>query len=156
MTRWWRWLFDDLGNKGLAVALAAGVWWLMQVKIELRQEHSFLVVATHSGAAPSPQELHNTVRIQVPEGWKLVTPAPGSQLRFVFYGTRAQLNHFFGSYCTAAYRPPQPPEQATSFEDIMEAGELDWMRSREAQQLLDVDDVYQNELRLELVRAVHE
>lgn len=122
--------FRDMGRKLLALALAFALWWTVRDSITVEQSLDLRVVE-----APAGQEgAGGLLVVDVPEGWVLVEPAPGENVRLQLRGPRNDVEAFLPS-ARATYRPAVDParQEITRQEDALD---LAWARSDLAEFLL--------------------
>ncbi len=125
--------FHDLGRKGLALGLGLVLWFWADNRVTQKQGHSFKIVTGDEVTAPE----NNTIQVQVPPGWILVAPKPGSNIQVLFEGPRSTLENFFKSQCAASYRAEFSAEQEVSiFQVPLRPRDLSWQRPQDAQVLL--------------------
>lgn len=121
-------------RKLLAILLAFGLWWYVDGLIAVDSGYSLRVVAVEARSTPED----GTLAVQVPAGWILVEPLPGTSVSMRLHGSRDNLDSFTSRQFSAFYQLRVPPEDGGRAEhsETVAPGELVWRRPDEAAQLL--------------------
>jgi hypothetical protein len=125
----------DLGRKLLALGLAMLVWWRVNLGIEHDDSIDFVITT-----AGSPSNVAHTIEISVPEGWKLVSPSPGTKRPVNLYGVDMDVESFRQAGVDAKYSVSVSLNVDSSSSDrvIVDVTyeQLEWFDSVRVEQLL--------------------
>lgn len=126
----------DLGRKILALALALLVWWRVHLGILVTEQVNF-VMAT----AEHPSNAGHTIEIDVPSGWKLVSPSPGSTQQINLRGVNVDLQSFRQAGIDASFTITEAMarelESSGSFGVDVELVNLEWFDPSQALPLIN-------------------
>jgi len=138
MNRLRTFLLADWRRKLLALAFAVVLWGWLVGRIEVERDLLLRVAVTSIDAAtPSEFEL----LVQVPEGWALTSPEPGTAVAIHLIGTPSVLKDFTARQCAARLQAVFNAAQDQDLVDLAVTPHgLDWMRPNDAAYLLDQDD----------------
>lgn len=133
-----RFFVHDWRRKLLAVLLGFGLWWYVDSLIATEGYGELRVAACDARATPED----GTLTVQLPSGWTLVEPRPGSSVRVRLHGSRANLQDFTGRQFAAfhALRPPAADFAEAEYAETVRPDRLEWRRPGEAGQLLAQPD----------------
>jgi hypothetical protein len=122
----------DLGRKLLALMLAMLVWWRVHLGIQDTETVDFAITtAGFSTNAP------HSIEINVPEGWKLVQPTPGSILKLDLHGVNMDVQSFRQAGVDASFTVPLPSNETSgTLTTDVAIDQLEWSDSVRAEQLL--------------------
>jgi len=131
VTFWRSFFFGDLARKFLALGIAALIWWRVDAALERDRVWPFTIV-TGSGT-PNDHE----ILVNVPDGWLLIEPKPGSSKELKFKGNNRTFEDFTSVLCAASVNvtiDTTGDQTNTGFARKVE--EFDWLRKDLAVNLL--------------------
>lgn len=134
MNRIQEFLVADWRRKLVALFFAVLLWGWLVGRIEVERDVLLRVgVAAADGATPEEFEL----LVQVPDGWALIDPEPGTAIPIHLVGTPSMLQDFTARQCAARIQAAfnAAPDQ-DRIDLALTPGDLDWLRPNDAAYLL--------------------